>query len=121
MTQDRTSHETKAARLLALYRLQVEGQLDGISDRVLARAFGTRRETIWKDRQALKRADILYQELMAKRPWAEHLDLPVDEAAAQLGCDADTVRGMIRGKLVDAKKVGGRWFIAPAEIERLKR
>ena len=51
-----TTHETKAARLLVLYRLRLEGQLSGLSDIDLTAAFHTRRETIWKDKQALKRA-----------------------------------------------------------------
>lgn len=51
MTEDaRTTHETKAARLMVLYRLRLEGQLSGLSDVDLAAAFQTRRETIWKDR-----------------------------------------------------------------------
>jgi len=51
-----TTHETKAARLLAFYRLEADGQLTGVSDIELARALGVRRETIWRDRQAMARA-----------------------------------------------------------------
>jgi excisionase family DNA binding protein len=116
-----TTHETKAARLMVLYRLRLEGQLSGLSDVDLAAAFKTRRETIWKDRQALKRADKLYQEVMARQPWADKPGLTVAEAAAVLGCDLGTVSGLIRGGLVNARKISGRWRIPAAEVERLKR
>ena len=43
-----TTHETKAARLLVLYRLRTDALLDGTDDVLL----GTRRKTIWCDRQA---------------------------------------------------------------------
>jgi len=122
MTEERlTTHETKAARLMVLYRLRLEGQLSGLSDIDLAAAFKTRRETIWKDRQALKRADQLYHEVMARQPWANKPGLTVAEAARALGCDLGTVSGMIRGGLVNARKARGRWLIPAAEIERLKR
>ena len=116
-----TTHETKAARLLVLYRLRLEGQLSGLSDVDLAAAFHTRRETIWKDKQALKRADKLYQEIMARQPWAEKPGLTVAEAAHVLGCDLGTVSGMIRGGLINAHKTRGRWLIPAAEVEKLKR
>jgi len=122
MTEDRlTTHETKAARLMVLYRLRLEGQLSGLSDVDLAAAFKTRRETIWKDRQALKRADALYNQVMARQPWADKPGLTVQEAAAALGCDQGTITGMIRGGLVSARKTRGRWRIPAAEVDRLKR
>jgi hypothetical protein len=106
MTEERlTRHETKAARLMVLYRLRLEGQLSGLSDVDLAAAFKTRRETIWKDKQALKRADKLYQEVMARQPWADNPGLTVAEAARALGCDPETLTGMIRGGLVNARKL----------------
>ena len=114
-------HETKAARRLVLYRLRLEGQLSGLSDVDLAAAFDTRQETIWKDKQALKRADKLYQEIMARQPWADKPGLTVAEAARVLGCDPETLTGMIRGGLVNARKMHGRWYIPAAEIDRLKR
>ena len=43
-----TTHETKAARLLVLYRLRTDALQDGTDDVLL----GTRRKTIWCDRQA---------------------------------------------------------------------
>ena len=92
---------------MVLYRLRLEGQLSGLSDIDLAAAFKTRRETIWKDKQALKRAD---------KP-----GLTVAEAAHALGCDLGTVSGMIRGGLVNARKMHGRWYIPAAEVDRLKR
>jgi len=116
-----TTHETKAARMLVLYRLRLEGKLSGLSDIDLAAAFDTRRETIWKDKQALKRADKLYQEVMARQPWADRPGVTVAEAASALGCDAETITGMIRGGLVNASKRRGRWYIPVAEIDRLKR
>lgn len=122
MTEDRlTTHETKAARLMVLYRLRLEGQLSGLSDVDLAAAFQTRRETIWKDRQALKRADALYNQVMARQPWADKPGLTVQETAAALGCDQGTITGMIRGGLVSARKTRGRWRIPTAEVDRLKR
>lgn len=120
MTSDLTTHETKAARMMVLYRLRLEGQLDGLSDVDLARALQTRRETIWKYRQALKRADQLYNEVMARQPWAERPGLTVQEAAAALGVDQGIVTGMIRGGLLEAHKAGWRWYIPAAEVERLK-
>ena len=116
-----TTHETKAARLMVLYRLRLEGQLSGLSDVDLAAAFKTRRETIWKDRQALKKADRLYSEVMARQPWAAKPGLTVAEAARALGCDLGTVSGMIRGGLLSARKTRGRWYIPAAEVDRLKR
>lgn len=122
MTDDLTTHETKAARLMVLYRLRQEGQLDGHSDADLARAFRTRRETIWKDKQALKRADQLYNQVMARQPWADKASMTVRAAAAALGCDAVTVYGLIHGGLVKAHKgPTGRWRIPAAEIERLQQ
>ena len=47
-----TTHETKAARLLVLYRLRTDALLDGTDDVLLAKVLGTRRKTIWCDRQA---------------------------------------------------------------------
>ena len=116
-----TTHEPKAAPLMVLYRLRLEGQLSGLSDIDLAAAFHTRRKTIWKDKQALKRADKLYQESMARQPWADKPGLTVAEAARVLGCDLGTVSGMIRGGLVNARKMHGRWYIPAAEVDRLKR
>jgi excisionase family DNA binding protein len=121
MTEDRlTTHETKAARLMVLYRLRLEGRLDSHSDVDLARAFQTRRETIWKDKQALKRADRLYSEVMARQPWADRPGLTVREAAAALRCDPETVRNMLRDGMINAHKHRGRWRIPAVEVERLK-
>ncbi|MBM4461226.1 MAG: hypothetical protein FJ011_26300 [Chloroflexi bacterium] len=61
-----TTHETKAARLLAFYRLEADGQLTGVSDIELARALGVRRETIWRDRQAMARAAAMYENCLAR-------------------------------------------------------
>ena len=38
-----------------------------------------------------------------------------------LGCDPETLTGMIRGGLVNARKRRGRWYIPAAEVDRLKR
>jgi len=122
MTEDTlTTHETKAARLMVLYRLRLEGKLSDLSDVDLAAAFETRRETIWKDKQALKRADKLYLEVMARQPWADKPGVTVADAARALACDPETLTGMIRGGLVNARKTRGRWRIPTAEVERLKR
>lgn len=117
-----TTHETKAARMLVLYRLREAGLLAQTSDANLAKAFGTRRETIWKDRQALALADQLYEEIISKKPWLRPAGLTVTEAAARLGCDAETLRYMLRDGLIHADKdTSGRWRIAEAEIARLRQ
>jgi excisionase family DNA binding protein len=122
MTEDRlTIRETKTARMMVLYRLRLEGQLDGLSDADLGRALHVDRTTIWKDKQALKRADQLYNQVMARQPWADKPGLTVQEAAAALGCDQGTITGMIRGGLVSARKTRGRWRIPAAEVDRLKK
>ena len=59
-----TTHETKAARLLALYRLQSEGQLAGLSDIRIGQILGMHRITVWRDRQAMKRADELHYSMI---------------------------------------------------------
>ena len=122
LTAHLTTHETKAARLLLLYRLRADGLLAGISDAALAKALGTRRETIWRDRQVLTLADQLYQELLAASPWAPPAGLTVIEAAERIGCDAETLRYMLRDGLISAEKTAtGRWRIAEAEITRLRK
>ena len=117
-----TTHETKAARLLVLYRLREAGLLASTSDANLAKALGTRRETIWKDRQALALAEQLYEAIVAQAPWLRPVGLTATEAAARLGCDAETLRYMLRDGLLQATKdESGRWRIAEAEIARLRQ
>lgn len=114
-----TTHETKAARLLVLYRLREAGM--SLSDAKLAKVLGTRRETIWKDRQALALAEQLYEEIVARSPELRPAGLTVTDAAARLGCDAETLRYMLRDGLIHADKdASGRWRIAEAEIARLR-
>ena len=74
---------TKTTRMMVLYRLRVEHRLRGISDIELGDAFGVRRETIWRDRQALAQADTLYEQVAAKLPWNDVYT--VAEAAEKLG------------------------------------
>lgn len=124
MTEDRlTLRETKTARMMVLYRLRLEGKLDALSDADLGRALHVDRTTIWKDKQALKRADQLYNQVMARQPWADKAGLTVQEAAQRLGCEQETVTGMIRAGLILARKVTprGRWLIPAAEVDKLKR
>lgn len=117
-----TTHETKAARLLVLYRLREAGLLRSIPDATLAKVLHTRRETIWKDRQVLTRADRLATRLLATSPWAEPPGYPVSEAARRIGCDPETLRYMLRDGMIEATKdKSGRWRIAEAEIERLRK
>lgn len=123
MTEDRlTIRETKTARMMVLYRLQLEGRLSGISDIDLGRALHVDRTTIWKDKQALKRADRLYNQVMARQPWANAAGLTVREAAAALGVEPEGIRVMIRSGLLKAyrPKPRGRLFVPATEVERLK-
>lgn len=63
---DPTRGESKAARLMVLARLDAEGQLKNLSDIQLGKVFNIRRETAWKDRQALARAEALYTRIKAQ-------------------------------------------------------
>ena len=117
-----TTHETKAARMLVLYRLREAGLLRGIADADLAKVLHTRRETIWKDRQALARADRLATRMLATSPWAQPPGYTVSEAAERIGCGAETLRYMLRDGMIEADKdKAGRWRIAEAEIDRLRK
>ena len=57
---------TRAARLYALYRLQHDQQLAGLSDIALAKLLGVNRTTAWKYRQALPLVEAAYQALQHK-------------------------------------------------------
>lgn len=117
-----TTHETKAARMLVLYRLREAGLLSDISDATLGKVLRTRRETIWKDRQALKLADRLATRMLAASPWAQPPGYTVTEAAERIGCAPETLRCMLRDGLLQATKdKSNRWRIAEAEIERLRK
>jgi hypothetical protein len=94
---DLTSHETKATRMMVIYRLRLEGHLSGISDAELGEALGVDRTTIWKDKEALKLADKLYSRVMGRAPWDDRLT--IHEAAVQLGCGEDTIRALARSAL----------------------
>lgn len=59
MDESTTRVAAKATRMMVLYRLRTERRLAGLSDIQLAKAFGVRRETIWRDRQALQVVGIL--------------------------------------------------------------
>ncbi len=115
-----TTHETKAARMMALYRLTVEGRLTGISDAAIGAAFGSRRETSWKDRQAIARADALYRAFSATPPTPDTYS--TSQAADLLHTNRDNIHAYQRaGKLVATKDAAGRWRIPASEIERLQR
>ncbi len=115
-----TTHETKAARMMALYRLAAEGRLTGISDIAIATAFGCRRETIWRDRQAIQRADAIYQAFLANPPAAR--GYTTGQAARALDTTPDNIHAYRRaGKLSATQDENGRWRIAASEIERLQR
>jgi excisionase family DNA binding protein len=117
---DLTTHETKATRMMVIYRLRIEGHLSGISDAELGEALGVDRTTIWKDKEALKLADKLYSQVMGRAPWDDRMT--IHEAAVQLGCGEDTIRAMARdGVLRGAKIYNGRWRIPKGEIERMLR
>jgi excisionase family DNA binding protein len=120
---DITTQETKATRLMVLYRLRVEKRLRGISDIELGDAFGVRRETIWRDRQALTKADELYAQVSAKLPWND--TYTVAETAEKLNCSESTIRGMIRAGILQATdwSNGDRphYLVPLSEIRRLQR
>lgn len=61
-----TRGESKAARLMVLARLDAEEKLQGLSDIQLGKIFGIRRETAWKDRQALARTEALYTRIKTR-------------------------------------------------------
>lgn len=46
--------------------------------------------------------------------------IPVSEAAARLGVTEPRVRAMIYAGILDAKKIGDRWHVDPASVERRK-
>ncbi len=115
-----TTHETKAARMMALYRLQAEGHLDGVSDIDIAAAFGCRRETVWKDKQAIARADEIYRRFLANPPAAR--GYTTSQAARLLGVTRFAIHAYRRaGKLAASQDENGHWRIAASEIERLQR
>jgi len=118
-----TRVESKSVRMMVLYRLRVENRLRGISDSELGEAFGVRRETIWRDRQALAVADQLYDQVSAKLPWND--TYTVAEAAEKLKCTEETLRGMIRAGILQADDWGAdhyhRYLIPLSEIRRLQR
>lgn len=43
------------------------------------------------------------------------------EAAAALGCSADTLRVQVRNGRLRARKVGPVWVVSPREVERYRR
>lgn len=43
------------------------------------------------------------------------------EAAAQLGCTPDNLRGAIRRGVLAARKLGRDWIVEPAEVARYMR
>ena len=115
-----TRVERKSVRMMVLYRLRIEGHLSGLADAELGEALGVDRTTIWKDKEALKAADKLYNKVMARAPWDDKLT--IHEAATALNCSEDTIRAMVRdGILRGAKIYNGRWRIPKGEIERMQR
>lgn len=119
-TDQPTTHETKATRMMVIYRLRAEGRLEGVSDAALGQALDVDRITIWKDKRALAAADRLYNKIMGNAPWEDHCT--VTEAAEQLRCSEETVRMMARDGLIrGAKTYNQRWRLPKAEIKRLSR
>ena len=115
-----TSPETKALRLAAVEGRQAEGRLDGVSDIDIAAAFGCRRETIWRDKQATRRADELCRRFLANPPAAR--GYTTGQAARALNTTPDNIHAYRRaGKLAASQDATGRWRIAASEIERLRR
>jgi hypothetical protein len=118
-----TRVESKSVRMMVLYRLRVENRLRGISDSELGEAFAVRRETIWRDRQALAVADQLYDQVAAKLSWND--TYTVAEAAEKLKCTEETLEYMIRAGILQADDWGAdhyhRYLIPLSEIRRLQR
>lgn len=48
------------------------------------------------------------------------MGVPVSEAADRLGVNLSRVRAMIRSGALDAQKLGDRWFVDPASLDRRK-
>ncbi|MHB1032983.1 MAG: helix-turn-helix domain-containing protein, partial [Pirellulaceae bacterium] len=44
--------------------------------------------------------------------------IPVAEAAERLRVNPSRVRAMIRSRILDAQKLGDRWFVDPASLDR---
>lgn len=113
----------KSARMMVLYRLRTEHRLRGISDIELGEAFAVRRETIWRDKQALAAADELYAQVSTKLPWND--TYTVTEVAEKLHCTEATIRGMIKGGILQADDWGAdhyhHYLIPRSEIRRLQR
>lgn len=118
-----TRVESKSVRMMVLYRLRTENRLRGISDIELGEAFDVRRETIWRDKQALAVADALYDRVSAKLPWND--TYTVAEAAEKLRCTEATIRGMIKSGILKAADWGAdhhhHYLIPLSEIRRLQR
>ena len=51
---------------MVLARLDAEEKLQDLSDIQLGKIFGIRRETAWKDRQALARTEALYTRIKTR-------------------------------------------------------
>lgn len=122
MDESTTRVAAKATRMMVLYRLRTERRLAGLSDIQLAKAFGVRRETIWRDRQALQAADDLYAQVAPRLPWNELLT--VAEAAERLHCNEATIRAMMRHGIIRAEESEEglpRYLIPIAEVRRLWR
>ena len=117
-----TTHETKAARMLVLYRLREAGLLRSIPDAELAKKLGADRTTIWKDRQLLAKTDALAAQLIVGAPWEQPAGLTVTEAAARLGCKVADLRYRLRlGQIQAERDVTGHWRIPEGEIARIEK
>jgi len=47
--------------------------------------------------------------------------MTIPEAADALGLAASTLRWQIRNRKLRARRMGGRWYVSPEEVERYRR
>lgn len=46
--------------------------------------------------------------------------MTIPEAAASLGLAASTLRHQIKNRKLKARRMGGRWYVSEAEVERYR-
>ena len=111
---------SKAGRLMLLLRLRDAGVLEDQTLQAIGDELGVNRSTILRDLRVLDQVEAEYRRLMAEQPWVR-CELTVSEFSREVGASPETVRGMVRDGLVEARKRRERWYIPMAEVERFRR